>query len=334
MRVRRGDGTLRFFPMAPRNIGQVDRDLATPSRFWADLAGEHTAALEAHGLDRVKRVQALRYFTWRWRPGSLARSEQLRFLVRHSGPGDWRAALSKPLGVDDPEWHDVDWSPAERRSSIIATRLIWRYAQRHGDRAVVALEEPVLGAPLPIRLDGRLVSQDLANSALEVAAMVRALDGVTPRRIIEVGAGYGRSAFALLHRFPDAHYTIVDIEPAASISRWYLGQLFPRRVDVISPDDALRLDDGAFDLALSISTLAEMRPDQVQGYLELFDRVCAGGVVFIKQWGEWANPVDGVTLRFADYPVPSRWTRVFEERAPVQTRFVQAAWRVPATSRT
>lgn len=306
-------------------------DLATPSQFWSRLGAEHAEALDAKGLERVKRTQALRYFTWRWGPRRLAGSEQFRFLVRHSHPSDWRAAFQRPLGASGPEWDGVDWSPAERRAYVIAIRLLWRYAARHGDPAVIALAEPELGAPLPVHLDGRLVSQDLANSALEIAAMRRALGEASPRRIIEIGGGYGRSAFALLSRFPQARYTIVDIEPAASISKWYLGQLFPGRFDVITPTDAAALEPGSFDLGLSISSLQEMRPDQVAGYLELLDRVCSGGVTYVKQWAVWKNPVDDVTIRFADYPVPARWGAVFVEKAPVQTGFIEAAWRVPAS---
>jgi putative sugar O-methyltransferase len=305
-------------------------DLSTPSRFWERLGSEHAADLESHGLERVKRFQALRYFTWRWQPGRLAGSEQLRFLVRHARPSDWRAALQRPFGASGEQWADLEWSPGERRAYVLAVRLLWRYALRHGDPMVMQLSEPELGAPLPVRLDGRLISQDLANSALEVAAMCRALRETPPARIIEIGAGYGRSTFALAHRFPEARCTIVDIEPAASISRWYLDRLLPGRVEVISPEQALELPDGAFDLGLSISSLHEMRLDQIAGYLELLDRVCAGGVVYLKQWQEWQNPVDGVRAEFDAYPFPDRWRAALRERCAVQTKFVQAAWQVPA----
>jgi putative sugar O-methyltransferase len=304
-------------------------DLSTPSRFWEQLGNEHAVDLERHGFDRAKRVQALRYFNWRWRPRQLAGSEQLRFLVRHARLSDWRAAFSRPLGASGHEWDDVDWTVGERRAYVIAVRLLWRYASRHGDPAIMQLEEPELGAPLPVRLGGRLVSQDLANCALEAVPIISALGDRTPTRIVEVGGGYGRNAFALLHRFPQARYTIVDIEPAASIARWYLGQLVPGRFDVITPEDALALDPEAFDVGLSISSLQEMRPDQIEGYLAMFDRLCAGGVVYLKQWEVWDNPVDGVRVRLADYPVPDRWQRVLHERCPVQTHFLQAAWDVP-----
>ena len=43
----------------------------TPSRFWTKLGAEHERLLAEHGVERVKRTQALRYFTWRWRPSQL-----------------------------------------------------------------------------------------------------------------------------------------------------------------------------------------------------------------------------------------------------------------------
>jgi hypothetical protein len=147
---------------------------------------------------------------------------------------------------------------------------------------------------------------------------------------MEIGGGYGRTAYALLSVFPQATYTIIDIEPALSISRWYLEKLFPgRRLTFVPAEDAANLRR-EFDLALSISSLQEMRVDQIAGYLRLLDGVVRpDGVVYLKQWDEWRNPDDEVTLRFADYPIPARWRRSFLRKCPVQTRFLQGAWILP-----
>jgi putative sugar O-methyltransferase len=164
---------------------------------------------------------------------------------------------------------------------------------------------------------------------LEVSAIHRSLEGGTPRSIIEVGAGYGRSAYALLSSYPDARYTVVDIEPALSISRWYLSRLFPpERLAFLTPSEADSLPAASFDLAVSISSLQEMTPAQVARYIRLFDRVASGGTVFLKQWREWRNPEDGVVMRFTDYPLPASWQLRRRERPAVQTTFVQAAWRL------
>jgi putative sugar O-methyltransferase len=302
---------------------------AEPSRFWVALGERHREDLTVHGFDQIKRQQALRYFTWRWSFRALWRSEQTRFLLRHTSIPTWLACATRPNDLSDQAWRGVPWSKADRWLYTFAVRLLWQYAAGRDRLGALRLPEPPLGAPLPVQWRGRLISQDLANGALEVEAIARALAGRTPTSILEVGGGYGRTAYVLMSLFPRADYAIVDIEPALSISRWYLTRLFPdARLRFLSPEQADALAPGSFDLAVSISSLHEMLPAQVAAYLALLDRVVAGGPVYLKQWRSWFNPVDRVTMRFAEYPVPARWQKLFEEAAPVQTRFQQAAWEV------
>jgi hypothetical protein len=150
---------------------------------------------------------------------------------------------------------------------------------------------------------------------------------------LEIGAGYGRTAFALLGVYPHARYTIVDIEPALSLSRWYLSSLFPDRdITFLEADKATTATLGDVDLALSISSLQEMTHEQVRHYLDLLDEGVEG-TVFLKQWRRWTNPVDGVVLDFDEYPVPKQWQEVFRETSPVQTAFVQAGWKTSRSER-
>jgi putative sugar O-methyltransferase len=194
-----------------------------------------------------------------------------------------------------------------------------------------ALQEPTVGNPLPAYRHGRLISQDVANSALEVNAMMEALGGRRPSSILEIGAGYGRLAYALLTLFPEATYTIIDIQPTRSISQWYLSQLFdPERLTFLSPEEASSLEPGSFDLGLSVSSLGEMTEAQIDGYLRLLDSVAGGGTVYLKQLESWVNAADGVDAAFEKYDFPARWERLYWRPAPVQTMFTEAAWNVPA----
>jgi putative sugar O-methyltransferase len=211
--------------------------------------------------------------------------------------------------------------------------LLWEYVAAHDALNVLDLPEPELGAPLPVQWHGRLISQDLANGALEAASISRALNGRIPDSILEVGAGYGRTAYVLLSIFPHVTYTIVDIEPAISICRWYLTRLFPvQRLRFLSPDEATEAQPGSFDLGISISSLQEMTPSQVHGYISMFDRLVAGGSVYLKQWREWRNPDDDVTVAFDDYPIPERWKLGFRVPALIQRKFEEAAWDVLSAS--
>ncbi len=301
-----------------------------PSRFWKELADQHREDLESLGYDVVKRRQALRYFTWS--PLAFWYFGQFPFLLRELPLATWRRCALVPQRLTASAWHPVRWDLLRRWLYGFEVRLLWEFAKRHGEPRVLALEEPALGTPLPVDWDGRLVSQDLANSALEAKAIVEALAGrPEPREIVEIGAGYGRSAYALLHLFPSARYTIVDIEPAISISRWYLGRLFPQeRLRFLDPSQTDEIASGGIDLALSISSLQEMTPPQVGEYLRLVDRVAHGGVCYLKQWTRWRNPADRVSLELARYPYPDSWTRLFFRKCPVQTTFSEGAWTIGA----
>jgi putative sugar O-methyltransferase len=296
------------------------------SEFWRQLAGEHTAQLDARGLALVKRVQALRYFTWRWDRRRFF-ADQGRYLLAKAPRTSWLRAIATRVNLSDDAWAPVDWPRRDRWFYTIATRVLWDFARRHGSSAVLDLAEPMLGSPLPVPWRGRLISQDLANSSLEVASLREALGGREPKHVLEVGAGYGRTAHALLSIWPETEYTIIDIEPAISISRWYLTSLFPDRdlrfVD--AGDRAASLQP--FDAAVSISSLQEMTPVEIGRYFQLLDHLAApGAVVYLKQWEGWLNPVDAVRHSMDQYPVPSRWRTVFRRPAPVQTMFDEAAW--------
>jgi SAM-dependent methyltransferase len=275
----------------------------------------------------MKRVQALRYFTWRWTPERLRRGSQGRYLLRHTSPIMWIRALLSPSDLSARAWEPATWTVQDRWLYVAATRLLWEVASTQGSSEVLALEEPALGGPFPVSWRGRLISQDLANTALEVRSISDALEGRSPRRILEVGAGYGRTAHALLSIFPDASYTIIDIPPALEISRWYLTSLFPDRD--LEFFDAHERDSGAsFDLAVSISSLAEMARSEIDRYLALFaQRGAPGSVVYLKQWAHWYNPVDRLELKFSDY-VPPGGRELFIRRASVQSDFLEGAWRI------
>jgi hypothetical protein len=295
------------------------------SRFWKRLATEHEHDLEQYGFDLVKRVQALRYFTWRWTPRRLVGSNG-RYLLRRTTPKDWVLAAVSPMTLRASEWEPVKWSRVDRWAYTVATRLLWQVALKEGDPAVLALDEPLLGAPFPIRWRGRLITQDLANTALEVASVRELLAGRSPRHVIEIGAGYGRTAHAILSLYPEASYTVVDIEPALQISRWYLKALFPDR-EIAHIDAAAGVPDlPPFDLAIAISSLHEMTHELVAAYLAALERAALpDAAIYVKQWESWLNPDDQITMRMTDYRLPG-WHESFERRARVQRGFGEAGW--------
>jgi hypothetical protein len=95
------------------------------------------------------------------------------------------------------------------------------------------------------------------QTAYAAAAIRRALEGRRPRSILEVGAGYGRSAYVLMNVFLEARYTVVDIQPALTIAPWYLTQLFPsERLRFLRPEETSLLAGHDADVVVSISSVA------------------------------------------------------------------------------
>ena len=154
------------------------------------------------------------------------------------------------------------------------------------------MREPALGNPLPIRYAGQLISQDLALSSLELNQIASRVPIKHIRRVLEIGAGYGRLAFLFSSMFPEIEYSILDIPPALAISQNYLASIFGAaaisrhdqtpgpharpRIRFMLPHRLAELPDGHFDLVINISSFDEMSTSDVEGYLQAFDRVGSG----------------------------------------------------------
>lgn len=82
------------------------------------------------------------------------------------------------------------------------------------------------------------------------------------------------------------------------------------------------------DLFATVSSLHEMRPEQIAHYIGQAGRPTAGGHFYFKQWKTYWNPSDGVTIGREDYPIPRDWKLVFERQHPVQSLFFEAMDRV------
>ena len=91
----------------------------------------------------------------------------------------------------------------------------------------------------------------------------------------------------------------------------------PNQLDLFASLDA--------DLFVNISSLHEMRPDQIAYYFDAIDRHCSGHF-YTKQWKRSVNANDAVVIRQADYPVRDRWRTVYERTHPLQVRFFEALY--------
>jgi putative sugar O-methyltransferase len=319
---------------------------ARPSKYWVELNKMNMAQLQQHGYESFKRTIALNYFTF---VRILPWDAQFGFLVKHLPMRVSLACLKRALFARKHDYFSAfNWIQSLLYNFL--TFASWAYTRDAvSDAALLALREPEDGDPAAIHdRSGTLVSQDLANSILEISAMGAAL--APGSVVLELGAGYGRDAYAMLATRPGIKYVIVDIPPALWVAETYLSRQFPGRrifryrefADFGSVEREFRdsdiafflstqiasLPDGLADLAVNISSLHEMRPEQIAFYFSQFERLLKpGGLFYFKQWKRGAVPFENVVIRQEDYPIPASWRCELSQEAPIQTQFFEARYR-------
>ena len=315
-----------------------------PSKYWEELNRKNLQQLADSKYENFKRTLARNYFTWIVSPFN----DQMRFLMREAGA--WQSlriffsALFAPRQVPLKKKHTIFYH--------MLTILLWTYVEKHDAEGLLnRLSEPREGNPPEVIRNGRLISQDLANSLLEYEAILHPdLDRRDVRTILELGPGYGRTAYVFLTLQPDCRYILVDIPPALYVAQRYLSSIFEDRkifnfrrfddidqvqseienADIIflTPNQLELLPDKSIDLFINISSLHEMRMDQIRYYFDEIDRLTRKYFYF-KQWKETTIPFENQTILEADYPVRDDWRLINRQQCKVQKPFFEALYELP-----
>jgi putative sugar O-methyltransferase len=325
-----------------------------PSAFWNHFDRQNTEQLLRCGIGNFKRTVNQNYFNWLPTTPS---DNQFRALLRLTA--DYPDAQAFAAEIDDSDafvesLFDREALAARSAKDIyrLFVGMLWSYTRQTAANGLPdALDEPDLGNPIPIRLGGRRISQDLANSIRERNAILSMAEPALARgqvlSVVEIGAGYGRLGHVIMSSSP-CRYAIVDIPPALYLSQWYLTQLFPQKstfrfepwtdwgsvadkikvseLIFLTPDQFERMPDGYFDIGVAISNLAEMTPEQVARYLYNFDAKIRSDV-YIKQWIRSENVLDQRVYVQADFDMPTNWIKALDRTDAVQDQFFETLWR-------
>jgi SAM-dependent methyltransferase len=307
------------------------------------------AQLQQHGYENFKRTIALNYFTFvrilPWDP-------QIIFLLSQLPMREILGCAWRALSAPKHEYFTAfNWIHGVLYNFL--TLASWEYSRRIVlDPKLLALREPSEGKPSLISdRSGALISQDLANSIIEISAMNLSLR--TGSVVLELGAGYGRDAYAILATNPGIKYVIVDIPPALWVAETYLRHEFPNlrffcyrefaQFSEIEKDFAAcnvafflstqisQLPDGLAEMIINVSSLHEMRLDQISFYFTQFDRLLQeGGRFYFKQWKRGVVPLEDVVIHQADYPIPKNWILELSREAPIQSKFFEERYKKSA----
>ncbi|MFH2101562.1 MAG: putative sugar O-methyltransferase [Candidatus Micrarchaeota archaeon] len=330
------------------------REEIRPSKFWEMQNKKNMEQLDSKGFENFKRTVSLNYFTWIMSLGN----SQMRFLRKNLpvhtvakcnimalvGPRHKNISWESKDGV----FEDLPWKVATTYNAFMF--MLWEYAMKSVPQVLEQVDEPELGNPFDIRYRGRLITQDLANSALEYDSIMSAdIDRSKIKTVMELSGGYGRTSFVFAKMMPDAKYILVDIPPALYLAQRYFSEVFPdkkifkfrkfsnfaevrdefEKADFVflMPSQMELLPDNIADLTFTISSLQEMTHPQIRYYFKEIERLTST-YFYLKQWKRWENTTDNIVVKEEDYPVPENWDQIYRRECRVQTEFFEALYRV------
>ena len=316
-----------------------------PSRFWDWLNERNIDQLTRTGIENFKRTANQNYYNWI--PSGYEDNQFRRLLEywsRHPGPIPFQLRLEQPELLEGffekNPFSDPDYSEYYK----FFVGMLWQFAIEHDPQGIAQrLAEPEIGNPIRTRWQGKLVSQDLANSLRERNTIMELARTIRDRPpvVAELGAGYGRLAYAFAAG-GSCRYLIFDIPPALTVAQWYLQQVFPeKRIFAFRPfasfDDVAEevagadialftanqldlLPDEYVDIFASISSLHEMTHGQIDHYKAAIARATSSAVYF-KQWKSWENHADNITVTSENYLLPKPWRLILDRQDAIQDMF-------------
>ncbi|WP_242886327.1 putative sugar O-methyltransferase [Actinomadura litoris] len=135
-----------------------------------------------------------------------------------------------------------------------------------------------LGDPTTVRCEGEPLCMDYLQATFEVGFIEREID-LAGARIMEIGAGYGRTCHMLMSNHDVAAYRVVDLRNTLRLSRAYLRKVLDderfEKIEFVEVDELDGRWPERFDLCLNIHSMTEMRPETVSAYLALIDETCS-----------------------------------------------------------
>ncbi len=165
--------------------------------------------------------------------------------------------------------------------------------------------------------------------------------------LAELGAGYGRLGYVLL-KTTKCRYFVFDIPPALYVAQWYLTTLFPKRrafrfrrfdtfkeieselsqtdLAFFTPNQLAKFPAGYFDTFANVSSIHEMRRDQIRHYMKLMGRTTKS-TLYLKQQKDYVNPIDDLVIGKNDYPVPAGWAARHERFDLINPGFFERIYR-------
>lgn len=156
------------------------------------------------------------------------------------------------------------------------------------------LESPIIGNPYGCFIDGKFFRAGVDYQHYYATMISRLVRSNSHRFVLELGGGFGGLGYFLMRDNIKMTYIDIDLPENMALTAFYLLSAFPEKnialfgeVDLLNDDleifDALILPnfsvddikDNSIDLAFNSYSLAEMSRNNVNNYIENFNRICS-----------------------------------------------------------
>ena len=202
-----------------------------------------------------------------------------------------------------------------------------------------------------LKLDDKVITQYMLTSLLEYEKIKILTNSINrPLNILELGAGYGRTANMILSLSKDVKYVIADLPPAVFLSKKNLSNYFPNKkiasafgitdksemmkafkkndVLFVFPHQINLFEKKSFDVSLAIGCLCEMEKAQIINYMKIFENY--SNFLYFRVGENSGLPYSFYKYysihKKSDYSIKESWIEHFKDRFIMPSNLFEAGY--------
>ncbi len=184
----------------------LSEDYDSTSRYWKHLMHVHLEMISQVGIENYGSSVATNYFTWKY-----ADELMLHKLLENNQSNLPIYKVQKGMNFHESVQHNM------------ILELLHEYVISQPKlRAILetGTHSSFLDGNSPyLEFNDKPVTQDLLNTLIEFDSFSSTLAKLENPRVLEIGAGSGRTMDLIMGLFPNARYVVVDIPPASYLAR-------------------------------------------------------------------------------------------------------------------
>ena len=227
---------------------------------------------------------------------------------------------------------------------------IFEHINKLQDKTYLGFNDPY------IEIEGINVTTDKIISLLDYEKIQKAFEIKKFKKVLEIGAGSGRTSEAILSVENNLKYIVCDIPPAIYLSYSRLKLAFPKKrisllidinnkndleekiensdISFIFPHQLEILNKRSIDLVLAIDCMHEMDKTTIQYYFNLFNHIAKN--FYFSIWSKTDVPYSANFLNIkntldynaGDYKIPKHWLNIFNEKLIFPSNFLSLGFKI------